>query len=55
MDPQTAIISQADSAAIELVTNSLTSDHSKRAYSKALTDFLGWLEVNRKPFVNKNY
>ena len=37
-----AIVSQSDQAAIELVTNSLTNDHSKRAYSKALTDFLAW-------------
>jgi integrase len=38
----TAITTQADNAAIELVTNSLTSEHSKRAYTKALTDFLAW-------------
>lgn len=38
-------------AAIELVTNGLTSRHSKRAYSKALADFLAWMDANRKPFV----
>ncbi len=42
MNTETAIISPADTAAIELVTNSLTSEHSKRAYTKALTDFLTW-------------
>jgi integrase len=52
MDPQTALTTQAGTAAaIELVTNSLTSDHSKRAYSKALTDFLAWMEDTKKPFV----
>jgi site-specific recombinase XerD len=38
-------------AAIDLVTNSLTSEHSKRAYSKALTDFLAWQQANHKQFV----
>jgi integrase len=51
MNTDTAIISQKDQAAIELVTNSLTSEHSKRAYSKALIDFLGWMQANQKPFV----
>lgn len=37
-------------AAIELVTNGLTSEHSKRAYSKALTDFLAWTETHKRPF-----
>ena len=47
----TAIITQADQKAIELVTNGLTSEHSKRAYSKALADFLGWMQANQRPFV----
>src|SRR5512138_883896 len=47
----TQLMLQTERAAIELVTNSLTSEHSKRAYSKALTDFFAWLEANRKPFV----
>ncbi len=38
MNTQTALISQADNAAIELVTNTLTSVHSKRAFTNALTD-----------------
>jgi integrase len=42
MNNQTAITNPADQAAIELVTNSLTSEHSKRAYTKALIDFLVW-------------
>lgn len=40
-------------AAIQLVTNSLTSDHSKRAYSKALTDFFTWREQNGNPPLTK--
>lgn len=42
MNEQNAIISQEHKAVIELVTNSLTSEHSKRAYAKAITDFLSW-------------
>src|SRR5574338_247991 len=37
-------------AAIALVTNGLTSEHSKRAYGRALSDFLGWMEAQHKPF-----
>jgi site-specific recombinase XerD len=49
-----AIIPQDDpQAVIELVTNSLTSEHSKRAYSKALTDFFAWRTENGNPPVNK--
>lgn len=52
MNEQTALTTYAGTrAAIALVTNSLTSEHSKRAYSKALTDFLFWLEAGHKPFV----
>lgn len=47
----TNLMLQTERAAIELVTNSLTSEHSKRAYGKALTDFFAWLEANRKPFI----
>jgi hypothetical protein len=38
MTQQTTLITQSDQAAIELVLNGLTSDHSKRGYSKALTE-----------------
>lgn len=37
--------------AIQLVTDGLTSDHSKRAYGKALQDFLAWMTANSKPFI----
>jgi len=51
MNTQTAITTRQDPrAAIELVTNGPTSEHSKRAYSKALIDFLAWMEINHKPF-----
>src|SRR6266508_3002848 len=42
MNTQKALVNQDSRAVIELVTNSLTSDHSKRAYAKAITDFLAW-------------
>ena len=53
MTQQTAITTQADQAAIELVINGLTSDHSKRAYSKALTDFLTWRRSNGNRDITK--
>ena len=37
--------------AIQLVTNGLTSEHSKRAYGKALRDFLTWMSEQKKPFI----
>lgn len=47
----TALTTRQDTAAaIELVTNSLTSEHSKRAYSRALTAFLEWMHTSGKPF-----
>ena len=49
----TAIIFRSDNAAIQLVTNSLTSEHSKRAYAKALTDFFTWREQNDNPPLTK--
>ncbi len=49
---QTALANRpASLAAIDLVTNSLTSEHSKRAYRKALVDFLDWMQTNSKPFL----
>ncbi len=49
---QTALANRPQAlAAIDLVTNSLTSEHSKRAYRKALTDFLEWMQTNSKPFL----
>jgi site-specific recombinase XerD len=37
----------------ELVEDSLTSDNSKRAYSKAILGFLGWYVAQGKPGLNK--
>lgn len=42
MNTQTAITTQDGRAVIELVTNALTSEHSKRAYARAIMDFLAW-------------
>lgn len=38
---------------IGLVLDSLTSDHSKTAYKKALADFMGWYQGQGKPGLNK--
>jgi len=39
--------------AIELVTDSLTSEHSKRAYRRALVDFYAWLQRSGNPPIVK--
>lgn len=38
---------------IQLVLDGLTSSHSKRAYEKAITDFLSWYQEQGKPGLNK--
>lgn len=55
MDSQnTALIPQNDwYAVIDLVTQSVDSPHSKRAYSRALIDFLDWYERNGRPGFTK--
>jgi site-specific recombinase XerD len=40
-------------ALIDLVTDSVTSAHSKRAYSRALVDFLDWYDENGRPGFSK--
>lgn len=50
MDTQLTTTTQTE-AAIRLVTDGLSSPHSKRAYSKALADFMAWMQDNGKPFV----
>jgi site-specific recombinase XerD len=52
--PSTALVSQDDwYAIIDLVTQSVDSPHSKRAYSRALIDFLEWYELNGRPGFTK--
>jgi site-specific recombinase XerD len=55
MDTQsTALIPQDDwYAIIDLVTQSVDSPHSKRAYSRALIDFLDWHDENGRPPFSK--
>jgi integrase len=55
MDTQnTALVPQDDwYAIIDLVTQSVDSPHSKRAYSRALIDFLDWYEGNGRPGFTK--
>lgn len=40
-------------AIIDLVTQSVDSPHSKRAYSRALIDFLDWYEASGRPGLSK--
>ena len=40
-------------AIIDLVTQSVESPHSKRAYSRALIDFLDWYEAHGRPGLSK--
>jgi site-specific recombinase XerD len=51
-DPSTSS-GQALSAIITLVTDGLTSEHSRRAYGKALDDFLAWYTAEGKPGLSK--
>jgi site-specific recombinase XerD len=55
MDTQnTALVPRNDwYAIIDLVTQSVDSPHSKRAYSRALIDFLEWYEQNGRPGFTK--
>lgn len=47
----TELLLQTERAAIEIVTASLTSEHSKRAYGRALSEFFAWRERNgNRPF-----
>lgn len=48
--PNAELVPQSDwYAVIDLVTQSVDSPHSKRAYSRALIDFLDWYERNGRP------
>lgn len=38
---------------IQLATDGLTSDHSKRAYSRALQEFFSWRQANGNPALTK--
>lgn len=52
---ETALTTRDDlSRIIELVTNSLESQHSKRAYQAAIEEFLGWYAERGKPGLNKD-
>jgi len=57
INPEPELLPQADSAAIqpaglspfeqitEMVVNSLHSEHSRRAYRRALEDFIAWYQA----------
>ena len=55
MNGQTAIITQTDDprVVISLVLDGLYSEHSKRAYGKALEDFMTWYIAIGKPGLTK--
>ncbi len=54
MSKQTTLTTQNDMTPIvALALDGLTSEHSKRAYEKALTDFLTWYAVQGKPGLTK--
>jgi site-specific recombinase XerD len=53
MDSQSLIPQDDWYAIIDLVTQSVDSPHSKRAYSRALIDFLDWYEQNGRPGFTK--
>lgn len=54
MSPQSALVPQDGwYAIIDLVTQSVDSPHTKRAYSRALIDFLDWFEQNNRPGFSK--
>jgi hypothetical protein len=38
---------------IQLVTDGLSSEHSRRAYTKALRDFLAWHNTQGRPPLSK--
>jgi site-specific recombinase XerD len=55
MDSQSTALIPQDNwyANIDLVTQSVDSPHSKRAYSRALIDFLDWYEQHGRPGFTK--
>lgn len=55
MNTQSAITLHQDDtqAAIQLVLDSLSSENSKRAYRKALNDFLAWYKATGSPGISK--
>jgi site-specific recombinase XerD len=53
---QTAIVTADDGKlqkVIDLALDGLTSEHSRRAYQKALTDFMAWYTAEGKPGLTK--
>lgn len=54
MQQQTALTTTNETnAAVELVVNSLNSEHSRRAYSRALIEFFAWREREGNPPLTK--
>jgi integrase len=53
MNELTIINQDAQEQMIQLVTDGLTSEHSKRAYSRALVEFFAWREQEGNPALTK--
>ena len=54
MTTQLVIVSAANiQPVIDLVTNAVTSQHTKRAYGRALTDFMVWYQANEQSGLTK--
>lgn len=56
MSDQTLVLSQlsaAEAAAVAIVLDGLPSEHSRRAYERALTDFFHWHRGVRRPPLSK--
>lgn len=52
-EPQTLTTPDAVSAIVDLVLDGLTSEHSRRAYERALVDFLAWHGEQGRPPLTK--
>ena len=52
---ETALVTSARGFApmVRLVVDGLTSGHSRRAYGKALADFLAWYDAQGRPGLSK--
>lgn len=53
MPEQSLVVQRSLDPVVDLVVNGLTSEHSRRAYGKAITDFLDWRSIKGDPALNK--
>ena len=48
-----SLLTAAETAAIQMVLDGLPSEHSRRAYERALVDFFRWHKSAGRPALNK--